>query len=191
MTEIAIDAEASSGRRPARDEKSEALAASEPSFTYQVMSLIRYLFSLGAQHKLLAPFLWVIGAILILMLVIFIVGLPVINGSTLLFNVKAEADAAERAHELKLFELKTDVELKKMDRTMLDQGAIKTLSDISGKLDQQRDATQQVRMDVQSLSVDVQGLRASQANTDRRVSSLAEKQRKFLLGAQAVAKEVP
>lgn len=156
-----------------KQEAARAVAQSSPDFPFHMLSVARSLLKLPeivlhpvAMFSLLFS-RNVLGAIIALFMLVFIVGLPVINGSTILIDKMTAATATEHKFQLDMFELQTNVELKKLDKTILGEGAMKTLSEISNKLDQNREA-------VRRLGSDMVALRTS---TAERINHVVDQQR--------------
>lgn len=118
----------------------------------------------GIKAAAMTAMMWLVSLLLVIVL-----GIPALNGVTLFMDKLNEGKSADREYQLKMFELQTDIELKKMDRTMLGADASKTLSEISKKLDGQGAALTQ-------LSDAVKGLQESQSATERRVAGVASRQ---------------
>lgn len=108
--------------------------------------------------------------------IICALGVPAMLAAAPLLDKMYQGQAAERSYQLEMFKLQTDVEIKKLDRTLLGEGAMATLAQISEKLDQQSNQTTRIQLDVQRLSGDVQAIQKAQANTDKRVGSIAHSQ---------------
>lgn len=146
------------------------LANSSPDVNHLAMSLIEKFLAIKSWYSTtFAAFLATIWKIAI-------IGVPAMVTGAILLDKWQEGQEKERAYQTRMFELQTDIELKKMDRTMLGDGAMSTLVKISEKLDQQSNQTTRIQLDVSKLANDVQDLRKAQAATDRRVGGLAASQ---------------
>jgi hypothetical protein len=111
--------------------------------------------------------IWIIAAI----------GVPAMLAAAPLLDKVYQGRAAERSYQLDMFKLQTDVEIKKLDRTLLGEGAMGTLQKISEKLDQQANQTTKIQLDMARLADDVKAVQKAQASTDRRVGAIARSQR--------------
>lgn len=147
-----------------------ALIGSSPDVNAIFQGLVERF--LGLPGRIGAFFSWWLSNIWI----IAAIGVPAMLAAAPLMDKMYAGDVAVRAHELEMFKLQTDVEIKKLDRTLLGEGAMATLKAIADKLDQQASQTAQISQDVQRLSADVSTLRQGQAATDRRVGSIAASQ---------------
>lgn len=87
-----------------------------------------------------------------------------------------ELISADNDYKLQASAQQAEIEIKRLDRTMLGEGAMVTLNAISGKLDQQATQSAKIQEDVQRLAADVGTLKAAQAITDRKVGGLASSQ---------------
>lgn len=152
--------------------REEPLATSSPDFNHMMMMLVRYVFEHGGKFGLM------IGSLIAILMLLFIVGLPAMTGATVLVDKVSQGASANRAFQLEMFKLQTDLELKKMDRTMLGDGAMKTLESISAKLDQQGEALQSQRDQLTNLAAQVSKLDERQALADRRLNSVSAEQQR-------------
>lgn len=164
------DEEHLSETRESNRQTSATLAASSPDVNHLAMALIGRFLNVGEWYST------TFAAILATVWKVAVIGVPAMVTGAIIIDKVQEGEQAKREFEAKMFSLQTDIELKKLDRTMLGDGAMKTLTAISTKLDQQSESTQQLRLEVQQISADVQTLRQSQAATDRRVSGIAAQQ---------------
>lgn len=168
------------GRERPRRIADEALASSSPDVHHGFMQLVQRLFGSESRFKVLS------GALLAGLMMLFVVGLPAINGTTILIDKLTEREGAERSFQLEMFKLQTDVELKKLDRQLLNEGASATLNEINLKLTQQGDqlrtqgeliADQGKQLDKLAGSVGI--LEARQAGSSKRIDSLAQAQQRL------------
>lgn len=163
-----------------RKASNDALAGSAPDLAHNIVRVAERMIDSAHIGKIFG------GTWLLNWLMFFLIGLPALVGGALFIDKLREFSASSRSHELALFQIQSEIELKKMDRTLLGQSALKTLGEISNKLDQQGESTQQLRLEVGQIGADVQTLRDAQKKTDRRVGALAAKQ-----AAQSPAEPAP
>lgn len=157
------------------------LAASAPDVNAIFQGLVEKFLALpgkvGAFFSWWLSNIWIIAAI----------GVPAMLAAAPLLDKMYEGRAAERAFQLEMFKSQTDVEIKKLDRTLLGDGAMATLQKISEKLDQQGNQTTKIQLDmqqqnakieekIQRLSDDVKAIQRAQSATDRKVRALQESQ---------------
>ena len=121
----------------ARRASDRAIANSSPDFNHMMMRLVRNLLSTQQSGPVVQTASMFFGLLLAMLMLFFVVGLPALNGTTILIDKLSESRSAERSYQLDMFKLQTDLEIKKLDRTMLGDGAMKTLLDISKKMDEQ------------------------------------------------------
>ena len=157
-------------RRRQSDATASALISSSPDVNAIFQGLVEKFLALpgrigGFFSWWLANF-WIICAL----------GVPAMLAAAPLLDKMYQGEAAERSYQLEMYKVQSDIELKKLDRTTLSEGAVATLTRISEKLDQQAEQTQKIQMDVQRLSNDVQAVTKAQARTDRRVGAMAARQ---------------
>ncbi len=153
--------------------RSNELANSSPDVNHLAMSLIEKFLAIKSWYSTtFAAFLATIWKIAI-------IGVPAMVTGAILLDKWQEGQEKERAFETRMFELQTDIELKKMDRTMLGDGAMKTLNEISEKLDGQANQTTKIQMDVQRLSDDVSLIKREQADGSRRIGAIAAEQKRL------------
>lgn len=150
-----------------------AIGSSSPDVNHLAMSLIRRFLRLEKWYAT------AFAAFLAMLWKIAVIGVPAMIAGALLIDKWQTGTSLEREHELKMFSLQTDVELKKLDKTIVGEGALKTLAAISTKLDEQKEATQQMRMEVQTVSSKVEALGVAQSKTESRVSGLAASQKQL------------
>lgn len=153
------------------------LANSSPDVNHLAMTLV---------EKFLAIKTWyatTFAAFLATVWKIAVIGVPAMVTGAVLLDKWQEGREAERTYQARMFEMQTDIELKKMDRTMLGDGAMRTLTEISKTAAQIQETQhmmgegmQRVSEDVSALKADVGALKQSQAATDRRVGSIAASQ---------------
>ena len=167
----------------ARRASDRAIANSSPDFNHMMMRLVRNLLSTQQSGPVVQTASMFFGLLLAMLMLFFVVGLPALNGTTILIDKLSESRSAERSYQLDMFKLQTDLEIKKLDRTMLGDGAMKTLLDISKKMDEQAVAQVQIGQAVKEqgeivtrLSSEVGALRAGQVAGERRLSALAAQQ---------------
>lgn len=155
------------------------LAASSPDVNAIFQGLVEKF--LGLPGKIGAVFSWWLSNIWI----IAAIGVPAMLAAAPLLDKMYEGRAAERAFQLEMFKSQTDVEIKKLDRTLLGDGAMATLQKISDKLDQQANQTTKIQMDmqhqnakmedkIQRLSDDVKQIQRAQSATDKKVRALQD-----------------
>lgn len=177
-TEKAVAAEESTNERR-RAPDTAGLAGSSPDVNHMFFGFLGRLLALVQSDT--APG-WIrgtaIGIIgwLVTLLLLFVVGITALQGTTILWDKITEGKTAEREFQLEMFKLQADIEIKKLDRTLLGDAATKTLGEISKKLDDQA-----VKMDNQGAQIakvvaDVQTLKDAQDATARRLSGVAAKQ---------------
>ena len=164
------DPESLPERRRTSDVATSALISSAPDVNAIFQTLVEKFLSLPG--RLGAVFAWILSNIW----VIAAIGVPAMLAAAPLLDKKYQGEASIRAHELEMFKLQTQVEIQKLDRTLLGEGAARTLELISQKLDQQAEQTTKIQMDVQRLSADLQEVQRSQAKTDKRVGAIAANQ---------------
>lgn len=151
-----------------------ALAGSSPDINHGFMRLIRSLFNSDKQHKVY------LGAWLGSLMLLLVVGLPAVNGTTILIDKISDGAKARRAYELERYKLETDVELKKLDRTMLGDGAMQALKAISVQLAEQGQATKIMGEQLSKLSGQVSAIEQRQVSTDKKLGAVAATQQQQL-----------
>lgn len=157
-------------RRRVPENTAAVLSASSPDVNAIFQGLVEKFLALpgkiGAFFSWQLSVIWIIAAI----------GVPAMLAAAPLMDKVYQGRAAERSYQLDMYKLQTDIELKKLDRTMLGEGAMSTLQKISEKIDQQ--ATQvahqnaKIEGQIQRLSDDFQEMQKAQAKTDRKVGSM-------------------
>lgn len=150
--------------RPKRTGDS-ALGRSVPDFNAMVMAQVRYLFKLGRERPYLAPIAWTIGAALAFAMVLFVVGLPVINGSTIWYDKHTEAQEAERQFELQRLRVQAEIDAR---------GATPPHDPIAEDAAAARQAAEATELNTRTLSEDVQRLDHSVQRIDARVTTLEQ-----------------
>lgn len=103
--------------------------------------------------------IWIVAAI----------GVPAMLAAAPLVDKVYEGSAAEREFQLEMYKLQADIEIKKLDRTMLNDAAAATLKEISKKIDEQG-----VKLDSQAERIDK--IVAVQDAYAKRMSGFAAKQ---------------
>lgn len=166
--------------RPSRrsdEAQANALAGSTPDLAHNFLRVSEGMVNSGSRFKVFA------GTTLMSQLLFFTIGLSSMVGAALLIDKVNEGMAARRGFNLEMFKLQTDLELAKLDRTMLGEGAMATLKAIVDKIDLQGETISQIQQSqkttqegMQRLSAEVGSLRQGQAATDRRVGGLAASQ---------------
>lgn len=158
----AVAGEADGKERATVSSRTEtAIANSSPDFNHMMMRLIRGLFNVKGKPWWVAVPSIILGSVLASLMLFFVVGLSSMVGGVILVDKVSAGVEQRRSFELEMFKLQTDVEIKKLDRTMLGDGAMKTLSAISSKLDEQGAAITRLNDSVNGLSKR-QGALASQ-----------------------------
>lgn len=171
-------------RRRATDAAAQVLSGSSPDVNAIFQGLVEKFIALPG--KIGAIFAWGLSNIWI----IAAIGVPAMLAAAPLLDKMYQGRAAERAYQLDMFKLQTDVEIKKLDRTLLGEGAMSTLEKISDKLDHQANQTAKLQVDmqqqnakiedkIQRLADDVKAVQRAQSSTDRRVGAMQAEIRKF------------
>lgn len=171
QTDKADKPEPSASEKRAIRATDSALATSSPDVHHGFMQLIQKLFRSPSKLKVMS------GALLSGLMMLFVVGLPAINGTTILIDKLAERAQAERSFQLEMFKLQTDVEIQKLDRQRIGDGAIATLNSISQKIEQQGVAIDAQGKRLEQLSLDVASVKSAQASDRRQISALSDRQR--------------
>lgn len=158
-------------RRRQSDATATALISSSPDVNAIFQGLVEKFLALPGRigqffSWWLANF-WIICAL----------GVPAMLAAAPLLDKMYQGEAAERAYQLEMYKVQSDIELKKLDRNLLGEGALQTLERISEKLDQQANQTTKIQLDMARLSEDVKQVQKAQASTDRRVGAIAKQQR--------------
>lgn len=159
--------------------RANELAHSSPDVNHLAMSLIEKFLAIKSWYST------TFAAFLAMIWKIAIIGVPAMVTGAILLDKWQEGQEKERAYQTRMFEVQADIELKKMDRTLLGEGAMATLMEISGKLDQQGTQTTRLQVDmqqqnakiedkIQRLSDDVKQIQRAQGATDRKVRALQE-----------------
>lgn len=164
----------------------DAVADSTPDFNVLIANAGR------SMLKPLAPFVGPDGKVhkftllnlsrmtsamwVITLLIFFVTALPSLVGATLLFDKMGEERSRARGFQLEMFKLQTDLEIAKLDRTMLGEGAMKTLQSIVSKVEtigkkQDDSAAWQIE-----VSAKVEGLVSNVGKLTSRQNSLAAQQ---------------
>lgn len=156
--------------------REQAVANSSPDFNQMMMAVIRRMLGGVSVHPFERGFKTLSGTVLLSLMLLFVVGLPVINGSTLLIQVLADSDAAGRSFQLEMFKLQTDVEIKKLDRTLLGDGALKTLQGIAERVDAIGKKQDETAVWQSVVTAQVEGLVANVGKLTSRQNSLAAQQ---------------
>lgn len=147
----------------------DAMAKSSPDFNTMIMDQVAGLFRVRGKPWFVAVPSITLGAVMAICMMFFVIGLPsMVGGAILIDKASAEAESS-RAYQLEMFKIQSDIELKKMDRTMLGEGAMSVLQQISTKIDKQEAAVAQVKDAVTQLQA------VQQAN-DRKMGALAAQQ---------------
>ena len=164
-------------RRRATDAAAQVLSGSSPDVNAIFQTLVERF--IGLPGRIGAFFSWWLSNIWI----IAAIGVPAMLAAAPLLDKMYEGRAAERAFQLEMFREQADIEVKKLDRTMLGEGAMSTLQQISDKLDQQGNQTTKIQLDMQhqnakieekieQLAGDVKAIKRAQSATDRKVRDL-------------------
>ena len=167
--------------RKSDEVQAAALAGSTPDLAHNFMRVAEGMVNSPSIFKVAS------GTSLLGLLLFFTIGLSSMVGAALLIDKFNEGAAARRGFNLEMFKLQTDLELAKLDRTMLGEGAMATLKAIVDKIDlqgetisqiqeSQRTMQQQTQEGMQRLSADVGSLKQAQTATDRKVGGLAASQ---------------
>lgn len=155
-------------RRRQNDATATALISSSPDVNAIFQGLVEKFISLpGRIGQFFAWWLaniWIVCA----------VGVTALLASIPFVDKLNEGKAQERAFQLDMYKLQSDIELKKLDKTTLSEGAIVTLTKIAEKLDAQAEQTTKIQLDVQRLSGDVQNIQKAQARNDRKMRAIQE-----------------
>lgn len=160
-------------RRRQSDATATALISSSPDVNAIFQGLVEKFLALPGRigqffSWWLANF-WIICAL----------GVPAMLAAAPLLDKMYQGEAAERAYQLEMYKVQSDIELKKLDRNLLSEGALQTLTKIAEKLDQQAEQTTKIQLDVQRLSGDVQEIQKAQNKNDRRIGSIQAQIRKI------------
>ena len=163
-----IDAQQAAERPNRRSDEAlmEAAVGSSPDLAHGFLRVTEGMTNSGSPLKV------IMGGSLMGQLLFFTIGLQSMVGAALLWDKVNEGRKDSRSYELEMFKIQSDIELKKMDRTMLGDGAMKTLSSIADKLDAQGTA----------VAVQGQKLDKVMANVDaltKRQNSLAADQQEM------------
>lgn len=110
--------------------------------------------------------IWVVAAI----------GVPAMLAAAPLVDKVYEGSAAERQFQLEMYKLQADIEIKKLDRTMLSDAAATTLKEISRKIDEQGQQIAKVVAAQGAQGAQIDKVVAAQDATARRLSGVAAKQ---------------
>jgi hypothetical protein len=153
-----------------RRQSDTMLAGSSPDVNHLFREIIDKFMGIGRWYGIvfagwLSNF-WVLCAI----------GVPAMLSAAVLLDKYMSARAADREFQLQMFELQTDVEIKKLDRTLLGDQATKTLGEISKKLDQQGAKLDQQGAQIAKVVADVETVKNAQDATARRLAGVAAKQ---------------
>lgn len=160
-------------RRRASDAAAQVLSGSSPDVNAIFQGLVEKFIALPGRIG--AIFAWGLSNIWI----IAAIGVPAMLAAAPLLDKMYEGRAADRSFQLEMFKLQTNVEIQKLDRTLLGEGAMATLVKISEKLDEQANQTTKIQLDVQRLAGDVQEIQKAQAKNDRKIGSLQAELRKI------------
>lgn len=160
------DTQPAPDRRRQSDATATALISSSPDVNAIFQGLVERF--LGLPGRIGAFFSWWLSNIWI----IAAIGVPAMLAAAPLMDKIYEGRAAERQYQLEMFKVQSNVEIEKMDRTLLGEGAMSTLKAIAAKLDQQSEQTLKIQMDVTKLAGDVEDIQKAQAKADRKVGTL-------------------